>query len=513
MTSLEARADNLFATYNLFILKSRPGRKLDAMKKTGFSWVTQKAVCLLFLLLAVAGLHAHAASAKEVHSIFVAGAHGGSVADAVRTHMIDRLRKSGSLHLVSDEAAADATLRIDAVVWPGNTTIVNPRSRSASVTNFLGYASAELVDRDGQPLWSYLATPSRFHISSTTADLADQLSAKLVQSASQGIQTLPENAAPENPANRSLKIAGATFPAPLYQKWFESFRQESNGFPVSYDAVGSAKGLDELRDKRIDVAASDIALDPQADSFSKVRQFPSVIGGVVPTYNLPGVGSAVLNFTPDVLALIYKGDITQWDDPHLRELNHSVHLPHAKIQVLHRTDGSGTTFIWTTFLSMASSQWKIAPAATVQWLAGTGVTGSEGMVDQVSRIANSIGYVELTYAIQHRLHYGAVRNRSGRFIRADLDSLVAAASTQSAPASSTATPAAILNSPRPDAYPIATFTWLLVPETTDAAKRRAVAELLKWTLTAGQRQCSSLAYAPLPPNVVQQELKELDSLQ
>jgi len=467
----------------------------------------RRAVCFILALAAITSHAENAGSPKEIHAIYIANPKGGSSADAVRNQVIRRLKKSSDLRIVSDEASADATLRVSAVIWPSGTEIPNPRSRNASPSSFQGYASAELVDQAQQPLWSYLATPSRFHLVSTATDLGDQLSAQLVLDADKGIRLLPLNAPTRGQSTSILKVAGATFPAPLYQKWFESFREEERGPAIRYDAIGSAQGLEQLRAKRIDVAASDIALLPE-DAGSNTQQFPSVVGGVVPIYNLPGLEQSTLNFTPDLLALIYSGEVTQWNDPRIRALNHNLHLPNAPIHVWHRSDGSGTTYLWTSFLSTASTQWKSSAGATITWPTGSGVAGSEGMVEKVAEVADSIGYVELTYAIQHRANYGAVRNRSGHFIKADLASLSAAASQTEA----NKLPASILDSSRPGAYPIAAFTWLLVPETADPAKHKLEADLLQWIFSAGQRQCSSLAYAPLPPEVVQQELKAISKL-
>jgi phosphate ABC transporter phosphate-binding protein len=239
-------------------------------------------------------------------------------------------------------------------------------------------------------------------------------------------------------------------------------------------------------------------------------QIPTVLGGVVPIYNLPGFGRTV-RFTPEVLAGIYSGAITRWNDPHIAEANRGAHLPDAPIVVVHRSDGSGTTFVWTSFLSLASSEWKTRAGAgpEVQWPAGVGAAGSNGVADRVQKTPNSIGYVELIYAIQHELNYGSVRNPAGEFVKADLVSITLAASgTQGGNAR-----ASILNAAGKDAYPISTFTWLLIPtEGLSTEKRTAVAALLNWALTAGQKECASLGYAPLPRAIADRELQAVNAM-
>ncbi len=310
----------------------------------------------------------------------------------------------------------------------------------------------------------------------------------------------------------SLRAAGATFPAPLYQLWFRSFAQEPGGLPIRYDAIGSAAGIAELAAAKIDLAASDIpAQRDQASPEMQLLHIPTVVGGVVPIYNLPGESHG-LNLTPQLLADIFSGKILKWNDPRIREWNKDAHLPDAAITVVHRSDGSGTTFVFTSYLAQASPDWKTRVGATIEWPTGIGVTGNEGIAQQVEKTPNSISYVELTYAIQHRMTYAAVRNPAGRFIQADLASIEAAVATHTHSGEDDLRYSA-LNMPAKEAYPITTFTWLLVPRTSaDPRKRAAIAGFLHWMLTTGQKQCASLGYAPLPPEIVREELAAVDAL-
>jgi phosphate transport system substrate-binding protein len=241
-----------------------------------------------------------------------------------------------------------------------------------------------------------------------------------------------------------------------------------------------------------------------------VIQIPTVLGGVVPIYNLPSLGRS-LNFTSQVLAGIYMGTIRKWNDPRIAEANRGAHLPDAEIAVVHRNDGSGTTFVWTSYLSLVSPEWKAAAGfgARVNWPVGTGAAGNDGVADLVNKTPNSIGYVELIFAIQHELNYGAVKNAAGEFIKADLASITAAAASVKVGRGEDAG-FGILNQADPDAYPISTFTWLVAPvEGVSAEKRAAMADLLKWALTTGQKQCASLGYAPLPQKIAASELNAL----
>jgi phosphate transport system substrate-binding protein len=307
-----------------------------------------------------------------------------------------------------------------------------------------------------------------------------------------------------------LHGAGATFPAPIYLKWFQS-----SGMSVAYDAVGSEAGIQQLKEGKVDFAASDMPLTAENPSAPlQVAHFPTVLGGVVPIYNLPSI-SRTLNLTPQVLAGIYSGAIRRWNDPRILEANHGAHLPDAEIAVVHRSDGSGTTYVWTSYLSLVSPGWKasVGAGAHVAWPVGTGAAGNEGVAELVQKTPYAIGYVELIYAIQHELNYAAVRNPAGQFIKADLASITAAA-TGAATASGKSYRFSILDAANKDAYPISAFTWLFVPtQGLSPEKRSALVELLNWALTSGQKQCASLGYAPLPREIVASELQAVKALE
>jgi phosphate transport system substrate-binding protein len=242
-----------------------------------------------------------------------------------------------------------------------------------------------------------------------------------------------------------------------------------------------------------------------------ILHFPTVLGGVVPIYNLPGL-DRTLNLTPQALAGIYSGAIRKWSDPRIRESNRGARLPDSDIVVAHRSDGSGTTYVWTSYLSLVSPEWKsqYGSGPRVNWPVGTGAAGNDGIAQFVSKTPYSIGYAELIYAIQHELTYAAVRNSAGLFIKADLASITAAASGTSP---SPDFRFSILNAPGKGAYPISTFTWLLVPaQQSDPQKQATIAAFLRWMLTTGQKQCEALGYAPLPRAVSSRELDAVNQI-
>lgn len=442
-----------------------------------------------------------------IRAIDVAQMGSGTFADALRLRIIDRLKKSARVKVVESAAGADATLRGDSNIWAIGTIKLNPHSGGATETKYQGYLSVELVGSTGQTLWSYLVTPSRFRTSSITDDLAGQMVARLLEAVASGAAGAANASVEASTSHLALHAAGSTLAAPLYRKWFEAA-----GMEVSYDAVGSEAGIDALAAGRVDFAASDYPLTEEGRLQTKnVIQIPTVLGGVVPIYNLPSVGRT-LNFTPLVLAGIYMGTIRKWNDPRIAEATHGAHLPDAEIAVVHRSDGSGTSYVWTSYLSLVSPEWKAAAGfgPRVSWPVGTGAAGNEGVAALVNKTLNSIGYVELIYAVQHELNYGAVKNAAGEFIKADLASITAAAAGAKIGRGQDAKFDArfeILNQPGRGVYPISTFTWLVAPvEGVSAEKRDAIADLLKWTLTAGQKQCASLGYAPLPREIAAGEL-------
>ena len=465
--------------------------------------------CLVFLLPASAP--AQPATLRNIHTVYVAPITGSESADAVRARIIARLKKSPGLRIVDDTKTADAILHSDAVIWPTGTISMNPRSSSVALRNYQGYLSVELSDAADRPLWSYLVTPSRFRTASIVDDLVDQLITRMLAAIASGIPGNISQPSAGPSATVALHAAGATFPAPLYQLWFRSFQRDPAGVPITYDAIGSAAGVAELADGKIDMAASDIPAQRDAPFAADILHIPTVVGGVVPVYNIPG-NAGDLNLTPQLLADIFSGKILKWDDPRIRQWNKSAYLPDAPITVVHRSDGSGTTFVFTSFLAAASPDWKSRTGATIDWPVGVGASGNEGVAQQVEKTPNSISYIELTYAIQHHMTYAAVRNPAGRFIRAGLASIAAAVATHTHTGDDDLR-YSVLNTSARDAYPIATFTWLLVPRSIpDPAKRAAIAAFLHWMLTTGQKQCASLGYTPLPPEIDREELAALDTL-
>jgi phosphate transport system substrate-binding protein len=473
-----------------------------------FQWVAIPVFLSLLFALALPG-HAQTAEAlSQVKKIYVDTNDGKTAASEVRQRLIDGLRKNHSLEVVPDANQADAILKASGEIWVRAHVSVNPRSASSSSPAYGGFLSAQVIGKDGETLWSYLVTPSRYTSSGIRQDLADQLVKKFLAALRDTVPAKP-GSGPASDAALTLKAAGATFPAPLYQAWIESFRMRHPDIRITYDGVGSDAGIQQLRDNKVTFAASEVPLsDVQMSEMpTKVLQFVTVIGAVVPIYHLPNIGRD-LRFTPEVLAGIYLGKIHKWNDPAIRVINRSVTLPDAEIVVIHRGDGSGTTFAWTDFLSKTDSAWKLAVGSgtTVNWPIGQGAEGNEGIASLVARTPNSIGYTELSYAIQRELSYGTVRNAAGNFTQANLITLAAAAANSSTRGTE-GIHSSLTNAPGKDAYPITSFTWLLVPESIpDAATKSAVIEFLNWILTSGQVECSALAYTPLPREIVAREL-------
>ena len=321
-------------------------------------------------------------------------------------------------------------------------------------------------------------------------------------------------------AQVSLTGAGATFPAPIYQKWFSQYQSTGN-VQINYQPIGSGGGIKNVTEGVVDFGASDGPMtDEQIKAFKEkhggtgILHFPTVLGAAVPSYNLPAV-SAELNFTPEALAGIFLGKITTWNDPEIAKANPGVKLPPDKIVVVHRSDGSGTTYCWTDYLSKVSPEWasKVGKNTSVSWPTGIGAKGSDGVAGALKQQTGSIGYIELTYAVKNHLPYGKVKNKSGNFVKPDLESVTAAAA-----AAAKAMPddfrVSIVDAAGPKAYPISTFTWLLIPEKIpDAQKKTAIVGFLKWALTTGQGSVEALDYAKLPSQVVSKEEKAINQIQ
>ncbi|HEY6373061.1 MAG TPA: phosphate ABC transporter substrate-binding protein PstS [Candidatus Sulfotelmatobacter sp.] len=301
----------------------------------------------------------------------------------------------------------------------------------------------------------------------------------------------------------TLVGAGATFPNPIYSKWFSEYHKLHSDVQVNYQSIGSGAGIRQVTAGTVDFGASDMPMtDKQlAEVKTKILNIPTVLGADVPAYNIPGVTGEV-KFTPEALAGIFLGKISKWNDKAITSANPGVNFPDKDIVVVHRSDGSGTTFIWTDYLSKVSPEWKsqVGSDTSVKWPVGLGQKGNEGVAGSLRQMSGAIGYVELIYAVQNNIPYGSVRNSSGAFVKASLDSVTAAAA--SAPKMPADFRVSITNAPGKDAYPIASFTWLLIPaQSKDPAKGKILADFLNWMVSDGQKMSSSLSYAPLPDNV------------
>jgi phosphate transport system substrate-binding protein len=326
-----------------------------------------------------------------------------------------------------------------------------------------------------------------------------------------GLAVLAGFSAVVAPAQVKINGAGATFPEPIYSKWFSEFQKEK-GVQINYQANGSGGGIRGLTAGTVDFGASDKPLSDAEAAKMRVKplHFPTVLGAVVPIYNVPGI-SGDLNFTGQALAGIFLGTITNWNDAALKSANPGVKLPDADIVVVHRSDPSGTTFVFADFLSKVSPDWKskVGADTSINWPVGIAGPRSEGVAGAVKQTPNSIGYVELIYALQNKINFGQVRNSSGKFVKASLAGVTAAAAgaAKTMPADFRVS---ITDAPGAAAYPISTFTWLLVPsQISDGAKKTAIVDFLKWMLTKGQDFNEALGYAKLPPNVVTQETKQI----
>lgn len=306
----------------------------------------------------------------------------------------------------------------------------------------------------------------------------------------------------------TLNGAGATFPNPMYSKWFSEYHKVHSDVQVNYQPIGSGGGIRQVTEATVDFGASDMPMTDeqlktaQAKLNTKVLNIPTVLGAVVPAYNIPGVTGEV-KFTPEMLAGIFLGKISNWSDPAIAKVNPDLKFPNQEIVVVHRSDGSGTTFIWTDYLSKVSPEWKsqVGASTSVNWPKGLGGKGNDGVAGSIRQLPGSLGYVELIYAVQNKIAYGSVRNSAGVFLKASLEGVTAAAA--SAPKMPADFRVSITNAPGKDAYPISSFTWLLIPQQSkDPNKGKILADFLNWMVTDGQKLTNALDYAPLPENVV-----------
>jgi phosphate transport system substrate-binding protein len=305
-------------------------------------------------------------------------------------------------------------------------------------------------------------------------------------------------------AQTTLNGAGATFPYPIYSKWFSEYHKAHSDVQVNYQSIGSGGGIRQVLAGTVDFGASDGPMTDEQLGQAKVKilHIPTVLGAVVPAYNIPGVTGEV-KFTPEALAGIFLGKITSWNDKALTAANPGVNFPNQPIVVIHRSDGSGTSYIFTDYLSKVSADWKNGPGkgTSVKWPVGLGGKGNEGVAGMIRQMEGSIGYVELIYALQNKITYGSMKNPAGDFVKASLESVTtAAASVKNMPADFRVS---ITNAPGKGAYPISSFTWLLIPtKSQDPNKGKILTDLLNWCETDGQKLTADLSYAPLPDTVV-----------
>jgi len=316
-------------------------------------------------------------------------------------------------------------------------------------------------------------------------------------------------------AQTTLNGAGATFPYPMYSKWFSEYHKLHPDVEINYQSIGSGGGIRQVLAGTVDFGASDGPMtdDQLKEAKTKILHVPTVLGADVPAYNIPGV-SAELKFTPETLAGIFLDKITSRDSSALAKDNPGIKLPSQPIILIHRSDGSGTTYIWTDYLSKVSSEWQsqVGKGTSVKWPVGLGGKGNEGVAGMIRQMPGAIGYIELIYAVQNNIPYGVVRNAAGNFVKASLESVTAAAaSVLNMPADFRVS---ITNAPGKDAYPISSFTWLLIPvRSKDATKGKILADFLNWMVDDGQKMTAQLTYAPLPQTVASKVKAEIKQVQ
>lgn len=313
---------------------------------------------------------------------------------------------------------------------------------------------------------------------------------------------------------QKLTGAGATFPYPIYSKWFSEYSAAHPGVEINYQSIGSGGGIKQFTSGLVDFGASDMPMTDEqlADSKVKLVHIPTVIGAVVPIFNIPGIND--LKLSGDVLADIYLGKIGMWNDGRISKDNPGVSLPNQKIIVVHRSDGSGTSFIFTDYLSKVNNDWATGPGkgSSPSWPTGVGGKGNEGVAGLVRQLPGAIGYVELIYALQNHINFGEIKNAAGNWVKATIGGVTeAAASVRQMPADYRVS---ITNAPGANAYPISSFTYLLIAvKAPDAAKGKVIKDLLSWIVNSGEGEVSSLSYAPLPKALADKVLKSVYSLQ
>ena len=482
--------------------------EMDALRS---SWIRRFVTACAFCCSIAA-----VAQPTPVRRIYVEPFTTQDKSEKFRDDVITELRKQSSVSIVPSASGADLILGGGGAIWVRGYTSLNPRSGrspSAGKPVFGGYLSVELKNANGETLWSDLVTP-KDGSENVSQDLAKRIAKHIGEGMEQGsvVTRAPVLSQPQT----FLHGAGATFPYPVYSKWFINYKRVNPSLEISYDAVGSETGVRRLLDGAIDFGASDSPeairdLAPREEG--KYLLLPTVVGGVVPVVNLPGF-TGEIQFTPEALAGIYLGTIRKWNDPVLVKANRGQHLPDLDIIVVHRSDGSGTSYAWSDFLSQTSSVWKtkIGTSFAPAWPVGRGANGNEKVAETVKELGGSIGYVEFIYALQNHLNSGKVRNEQGEFVGASLESLAIAA--QKAMAISDDLKVSIVNPPGSGAYPIASFTWLVVPaHIADQGKRAALTGFLKWMLGPGQAQAAALGYLALPKEMVEREVRAIASIQ
>lgn len=429
-------------------------------------------------------------------------------AERLRDDVTAELRKLNSVSLVPNESNADFILGGGGEIWVRGYRSFSPRSPmklpSNGVPVYGGYLSVELRNKNGVTVWSDLVTPPE-----ASGDVSKGLAKRIAKNLAQAISHLESPAAVggSQPAIR-LHGAGATFPYPVYVKWFANYQAEHPGVEIDYEAIGSDTGIRKLLAGEVDFGASD---SPNAigeiasQEEDKYLFLPSVVGAVVPIVNLPGVTEDI-RFTPEALAAIFLGKVKKWNDPILTKANRGIRLPDLDIVVVHRSDGSGTSYAWTDYLSQTNAEWKAAIGAslTPKWPVGRGASGNDGVAKLVKELGGSIGYVEYLYALQNHLSYGKIRNQNGDSVEASLESIEAA--VKHAMEISDDLKVSLVDAPGPGSYPIASFTWLVIPKRiVDDARRNAMVAFLRWMVGPGQRQAAALGYLALPKDVVTRE--------
>lgn len=467
---------------------------------------------LRLLLVPTSTLAQKAEQLSKVKSVYVEPFGTSYRSVELRDHLVRRLEHNHEFQVVQKPGSADAVIKGTAEIWATGEVSLSPRSHSATEPLLEGYLSVEVVGRDDQTLWSYLATPSRFPWGGVADDLARQVATRLADDLRKSSHKPESPVSAANLGSATLAGAGGTFPAPLYQKWFQSFEELHPDVHLSYDAVGSGEGIRRVNDGNVDFGASDMPLSDQAlkETRREIVEIPVVLGAVVPIYNIPHLHQPI-RFTSEILAGIYLGRITHWNDSAIQSANPQTDLPSEKIVVVHRSDDSGTSFVWSDYLSNVSPQWKsqVGSGIAVHWPVGVGAAFNDGVAAALQRTPDSIGYVELIYAIQHELNFAPIRNSAGEFVKADIASVTEAA--RATRSSDGGFPLSITNSPGKYAYPISSYTWLLIPRHIEEKNKKAtLLELVRWMLTSGQKSCSALGYVPLPPDIAKTGLEQIE---